>query len=79
MSGYCSTYYKYTARKNALCNSQDTFSLSFVYIMRLRIRHAEGITTLSDVKQDQTVSMLKDAIKKAIALDDARDIQSKQH
>jgi len=47
--------------------------------MRLRIRHAEGITTLSDVKQDQTVSMLKDAIKKAIALDDARDIQSKQH
>ncbi|CAO0793770.1 unnamed protein product [Mucor circinelloides] len=43
--------------------------------MRLRIRHAEGMTTLSDVKQDQTVSMLKDAIKKAIALDDARDIQ----
>ncbi|KAL9551888.1 hypothetical protein PS6_004768 [Mucor atramentarius] len=43
--------------------------------MRLRIRHPEGMTTLSDVKQDQTVSMLKDAIKNAIALDAARDIQ----
>ncbi|GAN05304.1 OTU-domain-containing protein [Mucor ambiguus] len=43
--------------------------------MRLRIRHAEGMATLSDVKQEDTVSMLKDAIRNAISLDATRDIQ----
>ncbi|KAL9558409.1 hypothetical protein MBANPS3_000909 [Mucor bainieri] len=43
--------------------------------MRLRIRHAEGMATLSDAKQEDTVSMLKDAIKSAISLDAAQDIQ----
>lgn len=51
--------------------------LSFVYIMRLRIRHAEGMATLSDAKQEDTVAMLKDAIKNAISLSAAQDIQSK--
>lgn len=55
---------------------QDTFFF-LAYIMRLRIRHAEGMATLSDVNQEDTVSMLKDAIRNAISLDAAQDIQSK--
>lgn len=44
--------------------------------MRLRIRHAEGMATLSDVKEDQTISILKNSIRNAIGLSDAQDIQS---
>lgn len=42
--------------------------------MRLRIRHANGITTLSDVSSEKTVLELKEDIIKAIAV--SQDIQS---
>lgn len=43
--------------------------------MRLRIRHANGMTTLSDITADQTVLKLKEAIIKAIGLDLGQNIQ----
>jgi ubiquitin thioesterase OTU1 len=46
--------------------------------MRLRIRHANGMATLSDITADQTVSKLKKDIVEAIGLSPGQNIESKK-
>lgn len=45
--------------------------------MRFRIRHAKGLTTISDLTAEQTVSELKRHVAKAINLAPSQDIESK--
>lgn len=45
--------------------------------MRLRIRHAGGMATLSEPTPEQTVEQLKQAISKAIGLGENQGIESK--
>lgn len=44
--------------------------------MKLRIRHANGMTTFSDINPEQTVAMLKTDILAALELPTDQNIES---
>lgn len=46
--------------------------------MRFRIRHANGMATLSDIAADQTVLKLKEDIAKTIGLDPGQNVQGRR-
>lgn len=48
----------------------------FTTNMRLRIRHASGMATLSDITAEQTVLELKKDISKAIGLAPGQEVES---